>query len=49
MPEWSKRAGVQPRVAWQSSQRSELGMWFAVFPVAVLPLWQETQLPVMPE
>jgi hypothetical protein len=35
-------------VAWQSSQRLEVGRWLAVFPVAVLPLWHEKQLPVTP-
>jgi hypothetical protein len=35
-------------VEWQSAQEFELGMWFAGFPVALTPLWQEEQVPVIP-
>jgi hypothetical protein len=36
---WSTRStGDQPAGVWQASHTSLVGMWFAVFPVARLPL-----------
>jgi hypothetical protein len=46
---WSTRSvGFHTTVLWQLSQASLLTMWVAFLPVAVVPLWQLTQLPVMP-
>ena len=42
---WSKLAGTQPAVVWQSVQTSGLAMWVADLPVAMEPLWQLTQVP----
>ena len=49
MAEWSKRAGVQAVVVWQSPQVFALGMWLVGLPVAVVPLWQVAQAAVTPE
>ena len=46
---WLKVAGVQAVVRWQSSQVLVVARCVAVLPVAVVPLWQEKQFPVMPE
>ena len=40
--------GCQAVVAWQAEQVLDVGMCVAFLPVAVVPLWQLTQLPVMP-
>ena len=43
---WSKTAGVQAVVLWQSSQVLPLGRWLPDLPVAVVPLWQAKQVPM---
>ena len=45
MPVWSKRAGIHADVVWQTSQDSVVGTWSGALPVAVVPLWQDTQEP----
>ena len=45
-PAWSKRAGLQAVVVWQSPHAAVVGRWFAGLPGASEPLWQLWQLPV---
>ena len=50
MPEWVKVEGVHRAVVWQALHSCVVGICFvADLPVAVLPLWQLEQAPVMPE
>jgi len=42
---WLKMAGVQPFVRWQVSQEAVVETWPEFLPVAVVPLWQELQVP----
>ena len=39
--------GFQVLVEWQSSQVAVVAMWVADLPVAVVPLWQDEQLPLI--
>jgi hypothetical protein len=49
MPVWFMRADEKDAVdVWQVSQAWVVGTWLVGFPGAVVPLWQEAQLPVMP-
>ncbi len=49
MPVWSMRAPANVDVLrWQFSHGMVVGTWLAGLPVAVVPLWQEAQLLVMP-
>ena len=41
---WFQLVGFHPLVAWQLVQFRLVGIWAAVLPVAVLPLWQLAQL-----
>ncbi|RPI32549.1 MAG: hypothetical protein EHM52_00125 [Actinomycetota bacterium] len=45
---WSTRsAGFHAEAVWQLSQLVSLAMWAAFLPVAIVPLWQEKQLPMV--
>ena len=46
LPSWLKFAGLHARVEWQVPHSAGGGMWFAPLPMAVVPLWQELQVPV---
>ena len=46
---WLNRAGLQPVVVWQSPQTLVVARWVADLPVAVVPLWQDEQVPVTAE
>ena len=41
--------GFHAEGRWQDSQESVEAMWVVFLLVALVPLWHETQLPVMPE
>ena len=41
-------AGSHPAGVWHSAQSRLVTKWLGDFPVAVLPLWQLPQFPVMP-
>ena len=43
---WSKVAGTQPFVVWQSSQVSPLVTCPGCLPVATVPLWQDEHVPM---
>ncbi|MDD1632869.1 MAG: hypothetical protein LUP91_11785, partial [Methylococcaceae bacterium] len=38
-------AGVQPVVRWQASHEAVVETWLEFLPLAVVPLWQEAQVP----
>ena len=48
MPLWLKVAGIQAVVRWQSSHVLLVERCVALLPVALVPLWQLKQVPVMP-
>ena len=45
MPAWVNVAGVHASVVWQAPQLSSDAMCAGDLPVAVVPLWHDTQVP----
>jgi hypothetical protein len=45
IPLWSKCVGFHAEDEWQLSHSAFVAMCVAFLPVAVVPLWQEEQLP----
>jgi hypothetical protein len=43
--EWSKLAGFHAVVEWQPPHSATVTIWLSTFPVAILPSWQELQVP----
>ena len=43
---WLNVAGVQAFVVWHVSHDWVVGIWFVPLPVAIVPLWQEAQVPL---
>ena len=44
-PVWLNVAGSQAVVRWQVSHDAVVATWFAVLPLALVPLWQVAQVP----